>query len=45
VLCITGHGLKTQEAVAGHCGAPRLIGPHLSEFAAVLETETETKGK
>lgn len=32
VLCITGHGLKTQEAVAGHCGQPRLISPSLREF-------------
>jgi len=45
VLCITGNGLKTQEAVAGRCGAPRLIGPHLSEFAAILEAQNKTKGK
>ena len=32
VLCITGHGLKTQEAVAGKCGEPRLIKPSLREF-------------
>lgn len=32
VLCITGHGLKTQEAVNGHCGQPRLIHAKLSEF-------------
>ena len=32
VLCITGHGLKTQEAVAGKCGAPQLIKPSLKEF-------------
>jgi len=32
VLCITGHGLKTQEAVAGHCGQLRLISPSLREF-------------
>ncbi len=32
VLCITGHGLKTQEAIANHCGAPRLIHARLSEF-------------
>lgn len=32
VLCITGHGLKTQEAVTGHCGAPRVINPSLREF-------------
>jgi len=32
ILCITGHGLKTQEAIAGHCGHPRLIQPRLAEF-------------
>jgi threonine synthase len=32
VLCITGHGLKTQEAVAGKCGEPRIIKPSLREF-------------
>jgi len=32
VLCITGHGLKTQEAIAGKCGEPRLINPSLREF-------------
>jgi len=32
VLCITGHGLKTHEAVMGHCGHPRVIHAKLSEF-------------
>jgi threonine synthase len=32
VLCITGHGLKTQEAIIGKCGEPRLIMPSLREF-------------
>jgi threonine synthase len=32
VLCITGHGLKTQEAIIGKCGEPRLITPSLREF-------------
>jgi threonine synthase len=32
VLCITGHGLKTQEAIIGKCGEPRLIAPSLREF-------------
>lgn len=41
VLCITGHGLKTHEAVNGKCGAPRLIGPHLREFAALLEKHSQ----
>lgn len=39
VLCITGHGLKTQEAIHGKCGAPRLIRPSLREFSALLENE------
>jgi len=32
VLCITGHGLKTQEAIVGKCGEPRVINPSLREF-------------
>ena len=32
VLCITGHGLKTQEAIVGKCGTPRVIAPSLREF-------------
>ena len=32
VLCITGHGLKTQEAIIGKCGEPRTIAPSLREF-------------
>ncbi len=32
VLCITGNGLKTQEAVVGQCGEPRVIKPSLTEF-------------
>jgi threonine synthase len=39
VLCITGHGLKTQEAVSGKCGEPRVIGPHLREFLALVEED------
>lgn len=39
VLCITGHGLKTSEAVANHCGAPRLINPSLREFEALVQDE------
>ena len=39
VICITGHGLKTAEAVAGHCGSPRLIKPSLREFDALLTAE------
>ena len=38
VLCITGHGLKTQEAIIGKCGEPRLIKPSLREFEELLAT-------
>ncbi len=36
VLCITGHGLKTAEAVAPHLPQPRLINPSLREFDAAV---------
>ncbi len=39
VLCITGHGLKTQEAVQGQCGSPRVIKPSLREFDALVADE------
>jgi len=39
VLCITGHGLKTQEAIHDKCGAPRLIKPSLREFEALIADE------
>ncbi len=39
VLCITGHGLKTQEAIIGKCGEPRLISPSLREFEALVADE------
>lgn len=39
VLCITGHGLKTSEAVAGKCGEPRLIKPSLREFEELIQAE------
>ncbi|PWU05493.1 MAG: threonine synthase [Verrucomicrobia bacterium] len=32
VICITGNGLKTQEALVGKCGEPRIISPSLREF-------------
>ncbi len=37
VLCITGNGLKTVDAVAGHAGFTREIKPSLREFEALLE--------
>jgi threonine synthase len=39
VLCITGNGLKTQEAILGKCGAPRLIKPSLREFEELIAGE------
>jgi threonine synthase len=41
VLCITGNGLKTLDAVIGHVGQPRDIRPSLREFEALLDTETK----
>jgi len=37
VLCITGNGLKTIEAMAGHVGKTRDIRPNLREFEALLQ--------
>ncbi len=36
VLCITGNGLKTLDAVSNHVGATREIRPSLREFEALL---------
>ena len=38
VLCITGHGLKTVEALTGHLGAPSKIKPSLRDFDALLSS-------
>ncbi|MDA8085669.1 MAG: pyridoxal-phosphate dependent enzyme, partial [Nitrospiraceae bacterium] len=37
VVCITGNGLKTQEALAGHTAAVHHIKPNLSSFEDVLK--------
>ena len=42
VLCITGNGLKTLDAVMGHCGQPREIKPSLREFEALLAAEKQS---
>ena len=42
VLCITGHGLKTQEAIHDKCGAPRVIRPSLREFDSLVADELAT---
>jgi threonine synthase len=39
VLCVTGNGLKTIDAVNGHVGAPREIKPSLREFEALVGNE------
>jgi len=39
VICITGHGLKTSEAVAPHLPLPRLINPSLREFEALIAND------
>jgi threonine synthase len=42
VLCVTGNGLKTLDAVAGHVGQPREIKPSLREFEALLADEEKS---
>ena len=39
VLCVTGNGLKTLDAVVGHVGSTREIKPSLREFEALLAHE------
>jgi len=36
VICITGNGLKTQEAIMDHLPAPEIINPTLRDFDALL---------
>jgi len=42
VLCITGNGLKTLDAVASHAGQTLEIKPSLREFEALLDAETKS---
>jgi threonine synthase len=42
VLCITGNGLKTREAVEGQLGAVHRIKPTLAEFNTLLEGMGQT---
>src|SRR6266511_3716343 len=42
VLCITGHGLKTLDAVMGQSGAPREIKPSLREFETLMAAEDQS---
>jgi threonine synthase len=41
VICITGNGLKTQDAVAGILGKPAVIKPSLEAFEPLLEVNRE----
>jgi threonine synthase len=41
VLCITGNGLKTLDAVNGHVGNPREIKPSLREFEALITSDVK----
>ncbi|MBI4659406.1 MAG: threonine synthase [Verrucomicrobia bacterium] len=43
VLCITGHGLKTLDAVVGHVGRTREIKPSLREFESLLNAENHSE--
>ncbi len=36
VICITGNGLKTQEALHGHAASPHYIKPNIASFEEVL---------
>jgi threonine synthase len=41
VLCVTGNGLKTLDAVSKHVGRTREIRPSLREFEALLDAESK----
>ena len=43
VICVTGNGLKTLDAVQNHVGKPREIKPSLREFEALLAHEEKVK--
>jgi len=45
VLCITGNGLKTLDAVVGHVGRTRDIKPSLREFESLLDAETRSSAQ
>jgi threonine synthase len=45
VICVTGNGLKTLDAVAAHCGQPREIKPSLREFEALLHETEKTAAR
>lgn len=45
VLCITGNGLKTLDAIRDHAGKAQTIGPRLREFEALLDADTKSTAK
>src|SRR5712691_4056637 len=45
VLCITGNGLKTMDAINGSVGHPREIKPSLREFEALVGSEGKLVAK
>jgi threonine synthase len=45
VLCITGNGLKTLDAVAGQAGYTKEIKPSLREFESLLDAETRVSAR
>ncbi|MEE2948420.1 MAG: threonine synthase [Verrucomicrobiota bacterium] len=45
VLCVTGNGLKTLDAVQGHVGRPADIKPSLREFEQLMENDGKVKSK
>ena len=40
VLCITGNGLKTQEALFGRIARPTVIEPTLEAFDSLVDSDT-----
>ncbi|HYK81587.1 MAG TPA: threonine synthase [Gemmatimonadales bacterium] len=45
VLCITGHGLKTVEAVSGAVATAPVVAPRLAEVAALVDDESRQRGE
>ena len=43
VICVTGNGLKTQEAISDHIGKPYRIKPSIDSFEQALRGETKIK--
>jgi threonine synthase len=43
VICVTGNGLKTQEAVMDHIGKPYRIKPTVESFEKNLRNEKHIK--